>query len=230
LPLRIRPGAPTSSLDIAASGNVGINTASPTRARLEVNQASLFSGSGGIEINAAGIDTGLALGADSTTNVGWIQALEPSVSFTTRPLSLQPNGGRVGIGTNVPDQLLSVNGEASKAGGGSWATFSDERLKNIKGQFTSGLNAVMRLQPIRFEYKPDNALGINSNGEHVGFGAQALQQVIPEAVSTTESGYLQVNNDPILWTMLNAIKEQQKEIEQLKAEVRRLRASTRRRK
>jgi hypothetical protein len=25
-----------------------------------------------------------------------------------------------------------------------------------------------------------------------------------------------VNNDPILWTMLNAIKEQQKEIEQLK--------------
>jgi hypothetical protein len=30
LPLRIRPGAPTSSLDIAASGNVGIGTASPT--------------------------------------------------------------------------------------------------------------------------------------------------------------------------------------------------------
>ncbi|HYK19670.1 MAG TPA: hypothetical protein VEV42_02980, partial [Pyrinomonadaceae bacterium] len=29
LPLRIRPGAPTSSLDISASGNVGIGTASP---------------------------------------------------------------------------------------------------------------------------------------------------------------------------------------------------------
>jgi hypothetical protein len=29
LPFRIRPGAPTSSIDIAASGNVGINTASP---------------------------------------------------------------------------------------------------------------------------------------------------------------------------------------------------------
>jgi hypothetical protein len=29
LPFRIRPGAPTSSIDIAASGNVGIGTASP---------------------------------------------------------------------------------------------------------------------------------------------------------------------------------------------------------
>src|SRR5262249_3983544 len=35
LPFRIRPGAPTSSIDIAASGNVGIGTASPT-ARLDI--------------------------------------------------------------------------------------------------------------------------------------------------------------------------------------------------
>src|ERR1051326_214227 len=160
LPFRIRPGAPTSSIDIAASGNVGIGTASPTRAKVEINQSSLFNGAGGIEINAAATDTGLALGADATNNLGWIQSLEPGVGFTTRPLSLQPNGGRVGIGTNAPDQLLSVNGEASKVGGGSWATFSDERLKNIKGQFNSGLKAVMQLQPIRFEYKPNNPLGI----------------------------------------------------------------------
>jgi hypothetical protein len=32
LPFRIRPGAPTSAIDIAASGNVGINTASPSAA------------------------------------------------------------------------------------------------------------------------------------------------------------------------------------------------------
>jgi len=40
---------------------------------------------------------------------------------------------------------------------------------------------------------------------------------------------LVVNNDPIMWTMLNAIKEQQAEIEKLKTEVRRLRATSRRR-
>jgi hypothetical protein len=42
LPFRIRPGAPTSSIDISASGNVGIGTASPQRA-LDV-QTALASG------------------------------------------------------------------------------------------------------------------------------------------------------------------------------------------
>src|SRR4029079_18718250 len=31
LPFRIRPGAPTSSIDISATGNVGIGTASPAK-------------------------------------------------------------------------------------------------------------------------------------------------------------------------------------------------------
>ena len=136
------------------------------------------------------------------------------------------SAGNVGIGTTVPDQKLSVSGDASKsAGGGSWQVFSDERLKNIKGRFNSGLKAVMQLQPIRYSYKPDNALGLQSEKEQIGFGAQALQKVVPEAVTRNANGFLTVNNDPILWTMLNAIKEQQKEIAELKGEVQKLRAA-----
>jgi hypothetical protein len=138
------------------------------------------------------------------------------------------SAGRVGIGTAAPDQVLSVNGDASKSGGGSWQTFSDERLKKMVGPFNTGLNAVMRLQPMRYQYKPNNALGLAPVGERIGFGAQAVQQVIPEAVSTTANGYLMLNNDPIIWTMLNAIKEQQKEIVELKRQIRQLRTSTRR--
>jgi len=119
------------------------------------------------------------------------------------------NAGNLGIGTTTPTATLSVNGSANKPGGGSWTTFSDERLKNIKGRFTSGLEAVMQLQPLRYEYKRDNALNLKAAGEYVGFSAQAVQRVIPEAVTSNDKGYLLVNNDPILWTMLNAIKEQQ---------------------
>jgi hypothetical protein len=132
--------------------------------------------------------------------------------------------GRVGIGTTAPDQTLTVNGNASKVGGGSWATFSDERLKNIRGRFTSGLKAVMQLQPLRYEYKRENALNLKSEGEHVGFSAQAVQKIIPEAVTTNDKGYLLVNNDPILWTMLNAIKEQQAQIQQQRELIERQRA------
>src|SRR5947207_3285076 len=137
--------------------------------------------------------------------------------------------GNVGIGTTAPDQKLSVNGDADKTGGNTWLAFSDERLKNIKGNFNSGLKAVMQLQPIRYEYKQDNVLGLKSNGEHIGFGAQAVQKIIPEAVTKNSAGYLMVNADPIMWTMLNAIKEQQKEIAQLKGQIRKLQATSRRR-
>jgi hypothetical protein len=262
LPFRIRPGAPTSSIDISASGNVGILTASPGTA-LDVSGNALTVGSdlGGAttrtnattkvsRVAVPPFTTGnlnFAYTAGATTNTDNIAALGGAaggfsaatvIVFHTAATTNTDSGtermritsiGRVGIGTTAPDQLLSVNGDASKSGGGSWQTFSDERLKKMVGPFNSGLNAVMRLQPMRYEYKPNNALGLTSVGERIGFGAQAVQKVIPEAVSTTANGYLMLNNDPIIWTMLNAIKEQQKEIVELKRQIRHLRAATRRR-
>jgi Chaperone of endosialidase len=228
LPFRIRPGAPTSSLDIAATGRVGLGTAGPSTALHLNSAAQAFTTLGQFLItDSADTNRNLRFGYDAALEAGWIQASKVATAF--EPLLLNPNGGNVGIGTTAPTDLLSVNGSASKPGGGTWSVFSDERLKNIKGSYTSGLSAVMRLQPIRYEYKRDNALSIKSEGEHIGFGAQSVQQVIPEAVTTNAQGYLMVNNDPIIWTMLNAIKEQQKEIVELKRQIRQLRATTRRR-
>ncbi|MGH9970595.1 MAG: tail fiber domain-containing protein [Pyrinomonadaceae bacterium] len=229
LPLRIRPGAPTSSVDIAASGNVGIGTAAPQR-NLHVHSAGntvvqlTDTASGSASSDGFQIIQG---GANSFLENQEAGSLTLRTSATDRVTIT--SGGNVGIGTAAPTDLLSVNGNASKPGGGTWAIFSDERLKAIKGRFNSGLKAVMQLQPLRYEYLPNNALGIKSKGEHVGFGAQTLQRVIPEAVTQSSNGYLMVNNDPIIWTMLNAIKEQQKEIEQLKGQIRQLRVASRKR-
>lgn len=128
-------------------------------------------------------------------------------SNTTSTRLFIDQNGEIGIGTTTPDQLLSVNGNASKVGGGTWAVFSDERLKTIHGPFTRGLADVLRLQPVRFEYRPDNPLGLHGQGEYVGFSAQAVRRVMPEAVTMSESGYLQVQSDPMIWAMVNAIKE-----------------------
>jgi hypothetical protein len=125
-------------------------------------------------------------------------------------------GGLVGINTPFPDATLSVNGTADKPGGGSWDTFSDGRLKDVDGGFHSGLDQVLKLRPVRYRYKADNALGISDHEEHIGVVAQEVQRVLPEAVSENNKGYLLVNNDPIIWAMLNAIKEQQQEIKALR--------------
>jgi trimeric autotransporter adhesin len=131
----------------------------------------------------------------------------------------------VGIGTTTPDSNLTVNGSADKPGGGSWGTYSDGRLKTLHGDFSSGLSQILQLKPVRYRYKQDNAMGIRDTDEHVGLVAQEVQKVIPEAVTKNTNGYLLVNNDPIIWTMLNAIKEQQKEIRDLKFELRATRQS-----
>ncbi len=129
------------------------------------------------------------------------------------------SGTLVGIGTTNPSNILSVNGQASKPGGGSWAVFSDARLKNIHTVYRAGLKEVLQLEPVQYNYKIDNPFNISDKGEHVGFSAQEVEEVIPEAVSKNKDGYLMLNNDPIMWAMLNAIKEQQAQIEQLKREI-----------
>jgi hypothetical protein len=117
------------------------------------------------------------------------------------------SGGNVGIGTTSPDALLSVNGTADKPGGGSWGTFSDARLKDVGAKFTYGLAALEEIQPVHYHYKEGNPLHLPSQPEYVGVLAQDVQSAVPEAVQRNKDGYLVLNNDPIIWTMLNAIKE-----------------------
>lgn len=233
LPFRIRPGAPTSSLDVAASGNVGVGTASPgfhfhvqgsgiQTIAVESTQNGNNAQFAFISKTAGGTAQQWLLGENLATTGGAFEIFDNTAAQNRFFIN---TAGNVGIGTTAPDQKLSVNGDADKTGGNTWLSFSDERLKNIKGRFNLGLNAVMQLQPIRYEYLKNNALGLKSEGEHIGFGAHAVQKIIPEAVTKNSDGYLMVNGDPILWTMLNAIKEQQKEIEKLKGQVRQLRAA-----
>jgi hypothetical protein len=218
--------APASTLDV--EGNVAAGIAPIVWLK---NDATLSQGTG----NAVDIrftpDSG---GAVATPNA-YIRAQEDgdghygtSVQFGTVAQGNSgasermriTSAGDVGIGTTAPDTLLSVNGGADKPGGGSWGTFSDGRLKTLNGSFSSGLSQILRINPIRYRYKRDNAMGIRDSDEHIGVVAQEVQRVIPEAVTENSKGYLLVNNDPIIWTMLNAIKEQQREIRDLKSELR----------
>ncbi len=203
----------------SGGGNVGIGTAAPADVLHVVGV--------GTAIRATDGPVATRLFSSNATGKGYVGTTGGAYPFVLRTADADrvtiDATGNVGIGTAMPDLALSVSGNADKSvGGGSWASFSDERLKNIKGRFTPGLKAVMQLQPLRYEYKRDNALGIKSEGVQIGFTAQAVQKLIPEAVTKNDKGYLLINNDPILWTMLNAIKEQQEEIAQKDAEIKAL--------
>jgi hypothetical protein len=218
-----------------ASTNVGIGTTTPV-SLLDVADQGLhtyigdacgIAGYGGVAFGTAGFQTCTnysILGDGANT---FINSPTGNISFRVKnagdPSAMViTSGGDVGIGVNSPDNSLTVNGNADKPGGGSWGTYSDVRLKRLTGSFDAGLSQILKVKPVRYHYKEDNALGIRDRDEHVGLVAQEVQKVIPEAVTENSQGYLLVNNDPILWTMLNAIKEQQALINKQQRQIKQL--------
>jgi hypothetical protein len=195
------------------SVNVGIGTTAPghlldVAGTAAVDSTGLNNGSNFIDLTF-GLNAGEGMSSSRTAGPNQY-GIDLYTDFARR-ISIEQHGN-VGIGTTSPDNLLTVNGSADKPGGGSWGTYSDGRLKTVNGGFTPGLNQVMKIHPVHYRYKADNAMGIRDTDEHIGVVAQDVQKVIPEAVTQNSKGYLLVNNDPIIWTMLNAIKEQQREI------------------
>ena len=158
---------------------------------------------------------------------------EPHISFSTANRSsdniterMRINKyGQVGIGTPSPDELLSVNGNASKVGGGSWKTYSDERLKKNIQNFESGIDVIKKLRPVTFNYNGINNLPTEE--QQIGVIAQELQELAPYMVSTSTGQdsveYLSVNPSAFDYILINAVKEQQAMIEKLQAELATLR-------
>jgi len=114
---------------------------------------------------------------------------------------------------------LTVTGTATKPTGTAWINSSDIRLKDIHGDYEKGLEAIDKLNPVKFNYKLDNPEGLPSDGEHVGFIAQDVQPVFPEAITKDSQGYLQFDMHPVNVAVINAIKELKAENDELKAVV-----------
>jgi hypothetical protein len=106
LSLRIRPGAPTSSLDIAANGNVGVGTASP-HARVDLKQIE-DTLVGGLHLRRATTNDTWAVATGSDNNLYFGYANDASLAdaaadFSTVPVIVTTTG-RMGINTLAPDQ------------------------------------------------------------------------------------------------------------------------------
>jgi hypothetical protein len=98
-------------------------------------------------------------------------------------------------------------GTAGLSSGTAWTAASDIRLKDIQGDYEYGLNEILKLHTVRFNYKKGNALNLPSDKPMTGFIAQEVQKIIPDAVNTRKDGYLELNVDPIHWAMVNAVQE-----------------------
>ena len=130
---------------------------------------------------------------------------------------------------------LGITRQGYKPGGGDWAASSDARIKNVLGDYDSGLDEVAALQPVRYTYKGNDTLvpggtsphkqATDAGTEYIGLVAQAAEAVMPELVNRVE-GYIDgaavsdmrtLDTTPLLFALVNCVKELKARIEALEA-------------
>jgi len=127
LPFRIRPGAPTSSIDIAASGDVGIGTAAPS-AQVHVvktnggsqefirldNPSNAPAATADLQFRVGNVNTPKGLISNGFDGANFFLSLGAGNPAGSQMRIL--GNGNVGIGTNTPGGRLDVNGTIFQRG------------------------------------------------------------------------------------------------------------------
>lgn len=118
-----------------------------------------------------------------------------------------------------------TNGAYNEKNVTTWETTSDARIKKNIADFSDGLSVIEALRVRAFEYRtpeeitelPQSA-AIDRPGVQLGVIAQEIQQVLPACVTTNSTGVLSVSTDPLVWHLVNAVKQLSAEIKALKGE------------
>jgi len=217
--------APTNTLDVRYTGT--INTYVPV---INVGNASNnMGGSIGERNISADVRQGLKIYSPvnlSLHGVG-LSATSPSIQFQTGVLGAENSSvntvmtilqnGNVGIGTASPGYTLTVSGTAWVSSG-AWSG-SDIRWKKDIVPLSNVLGKVNQLQGVKFDWRKDEFPQMNfPSGSQIGFIAQQVEPIFPELVTTDNNGYKGISYEKFVPVLVEATKEQQAEIEQLKTE------------
>jgi hypothetical protein len=148
---------------------------------------------------------------DGTENWNFYNFTRNSIDF-----SLNNSNGSLKLATLGTGLVYSNGGTLTSTNP------SDERLKDDITDLQYGLNEILQLRPVSYNWKNDTI----NQGKQFGFIAQEVQEVMPELISefTTieddeEVVRLGLDKEGIYATLVNAIKEQNKVLVQLKAEI-----------
>jgi hypothetical protein len=103
------------------------------------------------------------------------------------------------------------------AGGTSWTSSSDRRLKNNIEGITYGLEAVKLLNPVSY-VRNDRDTGATE----LGFIAQEVDEVVSEVVNVRDDGFYGIDYERLMPVLTKAIQDQQEIIENLKSRIEQL--------
>ncbi len=182
-------GASSTASGVSATALGASSTASATNS-VAIGNSSQASQTGslaiGVSAQASGVNS-VAIGNSATASATGAIAIGSSVTVSTT------NEARLG------------SSGAYLSAGGVWTDASDRRLKKDIFDLRYGLNEVLQLRPVHYT-------AISDSSRHVGFIAQEVRDVIPEAVSGKEGDLKKGENLGLEYgnltsVLVNAMKE-----------------------
>jgi len=102
-------------------------------------------------------------------------------------------------------------------------TASDENLKTNIHAFDMGLTATITLSPVYYNWKNEDVFG---SQREVGFIAQQVQQILPEAVGVNSDGTLSLDYPKLIPMLVNSVKELKQQIDALTTRVQNLESNS----
>jgi len=192
------------------------------------------SGSGVITIptntnqltNGANFITSSALAGYATENYVTTRGYITSYSETDTLATVTARG--TSTNQSLSTGSLTVTGSITATGEITAYYSSDERLKENVAVIQNPLEKLLSIRGVNFDWTEDY---INSRGgedgyfvrkQDIGVIAQEIEKVLPEVVAKKDDGYKAVRYEKIVPLLIEAIKEQQSQIEELKELVKRL--------
>jgi hypothetical protein len=209
---KIKPGAPTSSIFIAADGDVGLGTESPA-ANLHVDGSGIVQTVVQSDTNdwtaffaSDAYGPAIHWEGSSANNLRFGPSTDINGTGFSEKMRIT-GAGDVGIGNTSPTHLLDVGTSGAYCDGGAWVDGSSREYKtNVEGLTSEEATAVVRdLTPIKFNYKTE------LEEQYLGF----IAEDVPDLVATNDRKGL--SSMDIVAVLTKVVQEQQRIIEELEA-------------
>jgi hypothetical protein len=200
-------GSGVSGFTLDAYGRVtGVTTASYYLA----SNPSGYVTSSGVTSVSGGTGVSISGSTSVTVSIGQAVATTDNVRFAS-----------LGVGTAAS----GTAGEIRATNDITAYYSSDKTLKENVANITDPIEKVKKINGVTFDWT--DAYLAEKGGEDpyfnrkrdIGVIAQEIEEVLPEVVGTRENGIKAVKYDRIVALLIEAVKEQQKQIEELKAKI-----------